>query len=48
MVESFPFLIEENHIAHEKLQGYLLGCLKALALKIESLESEIAKLKTPT
>jgi len=48
MVESFPFLIEENHIAHEKLQGYLLGCLKALALKVESLESEIAELKTPT
>lgn len=48
MVESFPFLIEENHIAHEKLQGYLLGCLKALVLKVESLESEIAELKTLT
>jgi hypothetical protein len=41
MKESFPFLVEEEHIAHEKLQGYLLGCIKALALRVEALETVV-------
>jgi hypothetical protein len=48
MKESFPFLLaDDNHIAHEKLQGYMLGCVKALVLRIEALENQLKQNPTP-
>ncbi len=47
MKESFPFLLaDDNHIAHEKLQGYMLGCVKALVLRVEALENQLKQNQT--